>query len=133
VFSFDFVGKNRGESDCFVLTRPGEYHRHEEDLVDDDGSWQRVFDRRVWLRQNVRTNIRALDEEVRIARGSTQAFYVYCDAEIVSDKAKNEGSPFAENDALVIHEGKGTDKYHTVTSTQQFRGWIRYYASASEN
>eukprot|EP00579_Thalassiosira_antarctica_P005540 CAMPEP_0201896230 /NCGR_PEP_ID=MMETSP0902-20130614/44179_1 /ASSEMBLY_ACC=CAM_ASM_000551 /TAXON_ID=420261 /ORGANISM="Thalassiosira antarctica, Strain CCMP982" /LENGTH=126 /DNA_ID=CAMNT_0048428759 /DNA_START=122 /DNA_END=502 /DNA_ORIENTATION=- len=125
--SFDVVGKKNANGKCKVFTRAGDYQGHEED----ESGWELILDKTVEMKQNVHSNLGALDRDVTIPTGSRQAFYIFCRKGMLYTRGNTDGSPFDSDGSLVINDGIGTRRlFQKVTGNAQYSGWIRYYASA---
>ena len=125
VTSFDIIGKKDQSSQCMVFTKTGNYRGYER-----NGStaiWKRVLNRQVRMSKNSPSNMGNLNSEVYIAAGSTQAFFIWCESEMLYQRGGSQGSAFASDGSITVSQGVGVEElFRDVTDTAKFCGRIRY-------
>ena len=123
ITSFEIEGKKDGESEVRIYTRQDDYQDH----VEDSAGWVKVFDKKVQVSKNERTNLELLDEKVTIPAGSTHSFYVFSKKNMLYKKGNGNRGAFDGDGVLTMMEGIGTKKlFEEPTGSGKFSGGIRY-------
>ena len=123
--SFDIIGKKDQSSQCMVFTKSGNYRGYERN--GNTAVWKRVLNRQVRMSKNSPSNMGNLNIEINIAHGSTQAFFIWCESEMLYQRGNSQGSAFASDGSITVNQGVGVEElFRDVTDTAKFCGRIRY-------
>lgn len=123
VASFDIIVKKDGSDSVMVFTRQGSYESYE---FNDDG-WELVFDNNVDAIKKELTNIGELDQDVSIAAGQTQAFYIWAKKGLLYEAGNSPGETFATDGTVSIQQGTALKKeFQQVVGDAKYSGGVWY-------
>ena len=123
ISSFAINSMSRGVGEVKVYTRAGSYSGSEHSSV----GWELIYDNPslTHQRRGVPTELGDLDQDLAIAGGAIQSFFVTSTKGLVYKEGTAEFAPFANDDSLVIFEGRGTDEnFSYVTYVPRIWGGI---------
>ena len=116
---------SRGEGTVKVYTRDGSYNGHELKWKD----WELIYNNPAVIhgRRGQYTELGGFQQNIPIAKGETQSFFVISTKGLVYKAGKKEGDLFTSNNAIEIYEGIGTtdEISGAIYSPRVFGGIVR--------
>lgn len=124
ITGFNVVSKKDTANDVMIYTRLGSY---EGEPLRQNG-WKPIFQGNIPNQQNKLSKLDDFNEPVTIIAGDTQSFYVYSSKGLMYTLGDKEGKAYADNDALVMYEGKVTsNEFRRPNGSGMWAGVIKYH------
>ena len=121
------VTRKNSASEVFVFTRDGAYVDKQEPMQSDQ--WRQVYKGKIPSQKNRAVELGDFfNGGLKINAGETQSIYVYSRIGLMYTPSDNEGSSYADDDALVINEGRVTKgMFRRVNGNGKWAGILRYH------
>lgn len=123
----DIVAKTNAVSKVLIYTRVGEYEYSE--LTSNKG-WTLAYRGTIPNQDSQLYSLGDFIDEVKIAAGQSQSFYVFSRKRMLYTASKSEGLVYSEDDSVAIREGEATRglfRKPMKGTTSRFAGVMRYH------
>lgn len=123
VTSFDIILKKDSSDAVMIFTRQGSFESYEFN----NNGWELVFDNNVDANKKELTNIGELDNDVSIAAGETQAFYIWAKKGLLYEAGDSQGETFATDGVVSIQQGTALKKeFQQEVGSAKYSGGVWY-------
>eukprot|EP00580_Thalassiosira_gravida_P017482 CAMPEP_0201658610 /NCGR_PEP_ID=MMETSP0494-20130426/1481_1 /ASSEMBLY_ACC=CAM_ASM_000839 /TAXON_ID=420259 /ORGANISM="Thalassiosira gravida, Strain GMp14c1" /LENGTH=1055 /DNA_ID=CAMNT_0048135709 /DNA_START=93 /DNA_END=3260 /DNA_ORIENTATION=+ len=124
----DIVAKTKADSRVVIYTRKGEYA---DSALTSNTGWTLVYQGTIPNQKSQLYSLGDFTNEVKIAAGQSQSFYVYSKKRMLYTASESKGSVYSEDDYIAVREGRATRglfRKPIKDTASRFAGVMRYHA-----